>query len=97
MKLVEYGNVSSISNAIEAWKELDSPFIHKLYNHFEDNSYVYSLIELKIGFIDLYSRLIDSKQISENQTKFYAASILLGFEEMHSKKIACRDLRVSLI
>ena len=84
-------------NAQEAWKELDSPFIVRLYNCFESYKNIYFLEELKIGTFDLYTHLIKSGGIPENHTKFYAASIVLAFEEMHSKKIACRDLRVSLI
>lgn len=89
--------MSCINNAKKAWKELDSPFIQKLYNYFEDDNYIYFLHELSIGRIDLYIRLTDANKIPENHSKFYVASILLAFGEMHSKKIACRDLRVSLI
>ena len=97
MKLVEYGNISCINNAKKAWAELDSPFILKLFNYFEDHNYIYFLLELNIGYVDLYKRLHDSNQIPETHSKFYAASIILALNEMHSKKIACRDLRVSLI
>ena len=94
-KLADKGTISLVYNAKEAWKELDSPFIVKLYNCFESYKHIYFLQELKIGTFDLYTHLINSGPISENHTKFYAASILFAFDEMHSKKIACRDLRVS--
>ena len=95
VKLAEYGTISCIYNAKEAWKELDSPFIVKLYNYFESYNQIQFLLELNIGFTDLYTHLICSDRIPENHCKFYAASITLAFEEMHSKRIACRDLRVS--
>lgn len=39
--------------------------------------------------------LLKRKRFPESITQFYAASVLVAFEELHTKLIAYRDLKVS--
>ncbi|KAJ1454783.1 kinase-like domain-containing protein [Pelagophyceae sp. CCMP2097] len=72
--------------------QLDSPFIIKLVSSFQDSKYIYFLLELLIGG-ELFSHLRKKGRFTENMMKFYAASVVLGFEHMHAKKVAYRDLK----
>lgn len=40
--------------------------------------------------------LMKRKRFPESTTQFYAASVLVAFEELHMKLIAYRDLKVSM-
>lgn len=84
-------------NSRDAWREIDSQFVLKHYADFEDYNFVYHLQEFVEGGTDLniYSILHDYKKLPEDDCKFYIASILLAFEEAHSKRIAIRNLNVS--
>lgn len=42
---------------------------------------------------DLFKHLRDSKRFSEENAKFYAASVVLAFEYLHSMKVVYRDLK----
>ena len=78
----------------EALNGLDNPFIVKLITDFEDYNYVYFLME-EINGNDLYSILMECTKFDENGSKFYTASVLLAFKDIHSKRLAYRDLKVS--
>ena len=70
----------------------DHPFILKLHNSYHDERYVYLLLELCLGG-ELFMYLRKSLKFNEQQTRFYAASITLAFEHLHSKSIVYRDLK----
>ena len=80
----------------EALNGLDNPFIVKFITDFEDYNYVYFLIE-EINGNNLYSILIESTKFDESDSKFYTASVLLAFKDIHSKRLVYRDLKVSQI
>ena len=72
--------------------ELNHPFIIKFYHAFEDTDFAYFLLEAVQGK-ELYSILFDECGFSEDCSRFYAASVLLAFSQIHQKKIAYRDLK----
>lgn len=46
---------------------------------------------------DLGSRILDSGSLPDEHAKFYAASILLGLEDLHSRSILHRDIKAENI
>ncbi|KAH8048667.1 cGMP-dependent protein kinase [Aureococcus anophagefferens] len=76
----------------EILMQLDHPFILKLICAFQDDYFIYFLLELLIGG-ELFTFLRKHQRFSEPTMKIYAAGVVLGFEHMHSKKIAYRDLK----
>ncbi|KAG5181365.1 cGMP-dependent protein kinase [Tribonema minus] len=72
--------------------ELDHPFILKLHNSFQDNFFVYFVIELLVGG-ELFSHLRRLGRLQEAEARFYAASVLHAFDYIHTRKIAYRDLK----
>ena len=89
--------LSTLLNCREAWGMIDSPFVLKHFADFEDYNFMYHLQEYVEGGtqLDLFSIMIDFKQFPESYSKYYASSILLALEEIHSKRIAVRNLIVS--
>ena len=71
---------------------LDSPLLLKMYATFQDPCRLYLLLELCQGG-ELFTYLRDSWKFPEKTAKFYAGSVSLGFEHMHSKNIIYRDLK----
>ena len=76
----------------EILMQLDHPFILKLVCAFQDDYYIYFLLELLIGG-ELFTFLRKHQRFSEPTMKIYAAGVVLGFEHMHAKKVAYRDLK----
>ena len=76
----------------EILMQLDHPFILKLICAFQDDYFIYFLLELLIGG-ELFTFLRKHQRFSEPTMKIYAAGVVLAFEHMHSKKIAYRDLK----
>jgi CRP-like cAMP-binding protein len=70
----------------------DHPFVLKLHNSYWDNRYVYLVLELCLGG-ELFSYLRKAEKFPEQHTRFYAASVALAFEHLHSKFIIYRDLK----
>jgi len=71
---------------------LDHPFILKLACSYQDDYYIYFVLELLIGG-ELFTYLRKLRNFPEPTMKFYVAGVILGFEHMHNKKIAYRDLK----
>ena len=92
--LAEKGFLHCVETEMDLLNELKSSFIVRFLSHFEDYNYIYFLLE-NVNGQDLHSVIIDLIHIPEQQCRFYAASIVLGLEAIHSKKAAYRALSVS--
>lgn len=62
--------------------ESDSPWVVKLETTFQDNAYLYMLMEFLPGG-DLMTMLIKYEIFSEDITRFYMAEIVLAIEAVH--------------
>ena len=73
----------------EIMRELDHPTIIKVYEWFEDRSYVYLVTEICEGG-ELLQRIQDEKRINEKIAANYFKEILYGIAHCHAKGICHR-------
>lgn len=71
---------------------MDHPFILRLHDSFQDECYIYLVLELLVGG-ELFTHLRQAVQFNEQDARFYAASVLDAFSYIHERKIAYRDLK----
>lgn len=73
---------------------LDHPNIIKLFNHFEEENYIYLMIEYAGGG-QLWQKLKKEGRLDENTVKKYMADIILAVEYLHSQNppIIHRDIK----
>ena len=68
------------------------PFIVNLFTAFQDERYLYMLMEYVIGG-ELFSQLRKVGRFSNDTARFYAAEIVLALQYLHLKDIVYRDLK----
>lgn len=90
--IVDNGLQGHVVNECNIMKELNHPFILKFYGAMQDEHNVYFLLEILLGG-ELFRSLRRDGQFPEATSRFYAASVILAFCQIHSKKIAYRDLK----
>eukprot|EP00566_Odontella_aurita_P000411 CAMPEP_0113529652 /NCGR_PEP_ID=MMETSP0015_2-20120614/2512_1 /TAXON_ID=2838 /ORGANISM="Odontella" /LENGTH=868 /DNA_ID=CAMNT_0000428305 /DNA_START=333 /DNA_END=2939 /DNA_ORIENTATION=+ /assembly_acc=CAM_ASM_000160 len=92
--LLEYNQVDGVLREKNVMASIDSPFVIKLVNTYQDAKFIYMLLKLVQGG-ELFSVLhTDSRDgVSEMDSKFYAAGILEGLSYMHNRHILYRDLK----
>lgn len=90
--IVDNGLQDHVLNEKVIMDELDHPFILKYYCAMQDEKNIYFVLELLLGG-ELFKSLRQETQFPESWSKFYAASVLLAFCQIHARKIAYRDLK----
>lgn len=71
---------------------MDHPNVVKLYKVFEDNHFIYLLMELCSN--DTLEKLIHRrKRLSEVEARFYLKNILEGLRYIHDKNVVHRDMK----
>lgn len=68
------------------------PFITKLLGTFQDQRYLYFVLEYACGG-ELFTRMKNMGTFSASFSQFYAAEIILALEYLHSKNVVYRDLK----
>lgn len=93
-QIVSLNLVSQLQNEIQILVRCNHPNIIKLYGAFEDQSYVYLLMELASGGT-LYKKLEASKKFTEKQTADYMTDIVRAVHYLHTMNppIIHRDLK----
>jgi len=91
-KIVQTNQQSHIFNERDVMSQLDHPMIVKLFSTFQDKDLLYFLMEASLGG-ELFRILRKHKAFPVEQSKFYAASVILAFEYLHSKQLVYRDLK----
>lgn len=71
---------------------VNHPFVVNLYKTFQDEHYLYMVLEYVCGG-ELFSHLRKVGKFPNDVAKFYAAEIILVIEYLHSKHIVYRDLK----
>lgn len=90
--ILKKGQTEHVLNEYRIMKELEHPNILNIHCAMQDKRYLFFLLDLHPGK-ELMSYLLQRKKFSEDVTRFYAASVLLAFEELHRSLIAFRDLK----
>ncbi|KAJ9606575.1 Serine/threonine-protein kinase [Cladophialophora chaetospira] len=70
----------------------DNPWLVKLHASFQDNTYLYMLMEFLPGG-DLMTMLIKYEIFSEDITRFYMAEIVMAIEAVHKLGFLHRDIK----
>jgi serine/threonine protein kinase len=71
---------------------VDNPFVLKLYATFQNDRYVYFVLELLPGG-ELYGHLRRLVSFPEPMLRFFVAQVVLAFECLHAKGVLYRDLK----
>merc|ERR1719445_2389822 len=91
-QIVQTGQQGHIMSEKRVMEVLDHPFLVKLYATYKDRDRLYFLLEPSLGG-ELFSVLREKTLFDDDTSRFYAGSVVLAFEYMHSKNIVYRDLK----
>merc|ERR1712228_1082704 len=73
-------------------RELNNQFLVNLHKTYKDKLRVYFLLDVCLGG-ELFTILRTRRYFNERTARFYAASVIEGFDYMHAKDIIYRDLK----
>jgi len=73
-------------------QELEHPFIVTLHETYADDKNIFLLLGVALGG-DLYRLIEKLGQVHEKIARFYAGSLTLALEHMHSREMIYRDLK----
>ncbi|XP_052280254.1 serine/threonine-protein kinase PLK4-like isoform X2 [Dreissena polymorpha] len=89
------GMVTRVKKEVEIHSRLKHPSILELYNYFEDNNYVYLILEMcHNGELHRYLKS-NCKVLSEDEARHYMKQIIEGMFYLHSYGILHRDLTLA--
>lgn len=89
------GMVNRVNQEVIIHSRLDHPSILKLYTYFEDNDFVYIVLELcENGELQRYLKNL-GHPLSEDQAREVMRQLLEGLIYLHSNKILHRDLSLA--
>ena len=71
---------------------LDHPFIVKMAGNFQDERFLYMILEYIVGG-EFFTHLRKAGRFDNSTAKFYAAQIAMIFEYLHNQDIIYRDLK----
>jgi serine/threonine protein kinase len=91
-EIVQTGQEQHIMSEKKCMELFDHPFLVKLFATYKDSDRLYFLLEPCLGG-DLFNVLRKKGTLDEKDARFYAASVVLAFEYMHSFDIIYRDLK----
>lgn len=73
-------------------KQIDHPFVARLYHTFQDGATLFFVLEFCPGG-EMFFHLGKLKRFAEPMARFYAAEITLALQHIHELHIAYRDLK----
>jgi serine/threonine protein kinase len=97
-RMEKFAVIQSSAHLRMVWTErkimslIDSPFLCNLIHAFESETELFLVMPFMQGG-DLRFHLKERGVMSFDIAQFYAAELLLGLEELHSKNIVYRDLK----
>ena len=90
--LLRHNQLKYALGELKILKNLDFPFIVKLFSRFQTPKSLYLILEYCENG-DLSWQIQEKEQMRQEEARFYAAEILLALDFIHSKGIAYRDLK----
>lgn len=84
--------IRQILNEKNIMKDLEHPYIVKLYWAFQSHNQLQFVMDFCAGG-ELFYHLHNVGRLNESQAKFYFAEVLLGIEYLHNQGIVYRDLK----
>ncbi|CAD8157911.1 unnamed protein product [Paramecium octaurelia] len=85
-------SVQSIMSELQFLTELRHNFLINVFSAFQDNHNLYLVLDY-LGGGDLRYHLGKLRKFTEEQTKFFAACIIVGLEYLHENNIIHRDIK----
>ncbi|XP_022326348.2 serine/threonine-protein kinase PLK4-like isoform X4 [Crassostrea virginica] len=90
-----HGMVARVRKEVEIHSRLKHPSILELYNYFEDNNYVYLVLEICMnGELNRYLKA-NCKVLTEDEAQHFMRQIVEGMLYLHSHGILHRDLTLA--
>ena len=90
--LIEKNQIMHIRNEQLFMAKVKSPWIVDLYASFQEDDYLYLIMEYLPGG-DFMNLLIEKDKLTEEESKFYIAELILAVETIHSFDCIHRDLK----
>jgi serine/threonine protein kinase len=91
-ELVETREISHVISERNILRDTNSSFVVSFVGSMQDAKHLYIMMEYVIGG-ELYTQLSLRKRFSNDAARFYAAEIVLFFEDIHPKNVIYRDLK----
>ncbi|XP_019094362.1 PREDICTED: serine/threonine-protein kinase 38-like [Camelina sativa] len=91
-EMLRRGQVEHVRAERNLLAEVDSYCIVKLYCSFQDNEYLYLIMEYLPGG-DMMTLLMRKDTLSEDEARFYVAEAVLAIESIHKRNYIHRDIK----
>lgn len=92
LKILKQNQIAHVKAERDIMAEADNEWIVKLYFSFQDNEYLYLVMEYIPGG-DLMTLLIRYEIFSEELAKFYASELVIAIETVHKMGFIHRDIK----
>merc|ERR1719209_441806 len=91
-EMIDANHVDHIKAERDLLSAADNPWLVKLLFSFQDNKYLYLVMEY-CGGGDLMTILMREDILTESQTRFYMAELACAVNSVHELKFVHRDLK----
>ena len=91
-RIISKHSVTSVLNERKLLAVLKHPFIVNAQFAFQDEEYLYLIMDLMLGG-DLRYHIARYRQFTEAQTKFFVCCVVTGLEYLHLNNVAHRDIK----
>lgn len=91
-EMLRRGQVEHVKAERNLLAEVDSNCIVKLYCSFQDNEYLYLIMEYLPGG-DMMTLLMRKDTLTEDEARFYVAETVLAIESIHKHNYVHRDIK----
>ena len=91
-EIIKKNQIIHIRNEQKFMSKVKSPWIVELKASFQDNDFLYLLMEFLPGG-DFMNLLIEKDKLTEEEAKFYTAELILAVESIHKLDCIHRDIK----
>eukprot|EP01025_Chloroclados_australasicus_P023525 TRINITY_DN23824_c0_g1_i1.p1 TRINITY_DN23824_c0_g1~~TRINITY_DN23824_c0_g1_i1.p1 ORF type:complete len:478 (-),score=66.09 TRINITY_DN23824_c0_g1_i1:536-1969(-) len=91
-EMIRRGQVEHVNAERNVLVEVDSPYVVQLYYSFQDEDFLYLIMEFCSGG-DLMTLLMKKDILSDEETRYYMASTISALEIVHNKGYIHRDIK----